>query len=218
MLPPNTATHPGQFLEPRTMPRLVIQSGAHKGEEIELQRGSNFLGRAEGCDFTLDDPTVSSRHCEVIVTDLGVQIRDLDSTNGTFIDTQRVKSAELRNGQILMLGSMEMRLMGMTVDVVIPKMTVTAEPVAVQLPDGTPACLHHPGIPASHKCRQCGKAYCEACVRELHLVGGKSRMFCPGCSGACEPLGPKTAPRKRSFASRFLETIRIPFRRPDRKE
>jgi hypothetical protein len=198
------------------MVRLVIHTGAHKGEELELQHGSNFLGRAEGNDFTLDDPTVSSRHCEVVVEDMRVQVRDLNSTNGTFIDNQRIRSSEIRNGQILMLGSMEMRLAGGPVEIVIPSLSTEDEPTARVLSDGSVACLHHPSIPALFRCRQCGKAYCESCVRELHLVGGKSRTFCPACSGTCEPLGPKPPPRKRSFASRFLETIRIPFRRTDR--
>lgn len=199
------------------MIRLVIHTGAHKGEELELQSGPNVLGRAEGNDFTLDDPTVSSRHCEILVGEKEVQVRDLDSTNGTFIDNQRIRSAEIRSGQILMLGSMEMRLVGEPVEVVIPQLTPVQEPLTSLLPDGTLACLHHPGIAALFKCRQCGKAYCDTCVRELHLVGGKSRLFCPSCSGACEPIGPKPPPRKRSFASRFLETIRIPFRRTDRQ-
>lgn len=199
------------------MARLLILSGAHKGEEIELQRGSNFLGRAEGNDFTFDDPTVSSRHCEIAVADMTVKVRDLGSTNGTFVDNQRIQSSEVRNGQVLMLGSMEMRLVDAAVDIVIPPLSRTEEPAARFLKDGLPACLNHPGIAAAHKCRHCGKMYCEACVRELHLVGGRSRLFCPACSGACDAVGPKPPARKKSFASRFLETIRIPFRRDDSK-
>jgi hypothetical protein len=195
------------------MARLVIQSGAHKGEEIELVRGSNYLGRAEGNDFAFNDPTVSSRHCEIVVTEAGVKVRDLGSTNGTFVDNQRVQSAELRNGQILMLGSMEMRLVDAGIEISIPPLMPAAEPVAALLKDGTPACLHHPEIAAAHKCRACGRTYCEACVRELRLVGGRSRVFCPACSGVCDALGPKPEVRKKSFASRFLETIRIPFRK-----
>jgi hypothetical protein len=199
------------------MARLVILSGAHKGEEIELQRGSNFLGRAEGNDFTLNDPTVSSRHCEIVVTEMAVKVRDLGSTNGTFVDNQRLQSSEVRSGQILMLGSMEMRLVDAGVEIQIPSLTPAAVPTASALSDGTPACLNHPGVPAVHKCRGCGKTYCEACVRELHLVGGRSRLFCPACSGSCDALGPRPAPRKKSFASRFLETIRIPFRKEGSK-
>lgn len=200
------------------MVRLVILSGAHKGEELELQRGSNFLGRAEGGDFILNDPTVSGRHCEIIVTDLSVRVRDCNSTNGTFIDTQRIQNSEIRHGQVLMLGSMEMRILIPQPEISIPPLSQPVEPQPTTLPDGTPACLNHPGIPAVHKCQQCGKTYCEACVRELHLIGGRSRLFCPACSGACTPLGAVRPARKKSFASRLLETIRIPFRRGEPKE
>lgn len=200
------------------MARLVIHSGAHKGGELELQRGSNFLGRAEGNDFTLDDPTVSSRHCEIIVAEMTIQVRDLDSTNGTFIDNRRIRNSEIHNGEILMLGSMEMRLTDAVMEILIPPRSVPMEPVATAMPDGSPACLHHPGIAALHKCRQCSKTYCEACVRELHLVGGHSRVFCPACSGLCDPLGTRPPARKKSFASRFLETIPIPFRRSETKK
>jgi hypothetical protein len=201
-----------------SMARLVIHSGAHRGVELELQHGSNFLGRAEGNDFVLDDPTVSSRHCEIIVTATSVEARDLDSTNGTFIDNRRVRTSDIRDGQILMLGSMEMQLIDAPVEIAIPPLSVPSEPVATSLTDGAPACFHHPGIRALHKCRQCGNTYCEACVRELHLVGGRSRLFCPACSGLCNPIGPRPPARKKSFASRFLETIRIPFRRNNPKD
>lgn len=202
------------------MARLIILTGAHKGEELELQRQSNILGRAEGNDFTLNDPTVSSRHCEVFVDEHVVRVRDLDSTNGTFIDNARIRNAEIRSNQVLMLGSMEMRLMDApSLVVAIPTLSNPEEPpVPTLLQNGTAACLNHPGIAALHKCGHCGKCFCEACVRELHLVGGSSRVFCPVCSGGCVPLAPTRPRRKKSFASRFLETIRIPFRRGDTKE
>jgi len=194
--------------------RLIILNGAQKGDELELQRGSNYLGRSEANDFVLNDVTVSARHCEIIVSDLSARIRDLGSTNGTWIDNRRILDAEVRNGQILMLGSMEMRLSMAPVEISIPPLPVQPRPVQSVLEDGRPACINHPGIEALLKCRQCGRMYCETCVRELHLVGGKSRLFCPACSGSCEPVKGVPAPRKRkSFAGRLLDTIRIPFRR-----
>lgn len=197
------------------MARLVIHSGAQKGAELELQQGSNSLGRAIGNDFTLEDPTVSSRHCEIIVSDTTVRVRDLGSTNGTFIENRRIQDAEIRNGQILMLGSMEMRLMEGPVTIAIPPLPPAEEPRPTHLPDGAPACLHHPGIAAAHQCTQCSRTYCEACVRELHLVGGRSRLFCPICSGLCRSLGIVPTKARESVASRLLKTIRIPFRRGD---
>ncbi len=200
-----------------TTTRLIILNGAHKGEELELQQGSNFLGRAEANDFSLNDLTVSGRHCEIILTGSSVRVRDLGSTNATWIDNRRVLDAELRHGQILMLGSMEMRLSVMPAEIRIPPLPIPAEAMPTTLGDGRPACLNHPGLEAVHKCKQCGRTYCETCVRELHLVGGRSRLFCPACSGACLPIkGVVPSPKRRSIASRLLDTIRIPFRKSGR--
>jgi hypothetical protein len=66
-----------------------------------------------------------------------VVVRDLFSTNGTFLDTQRIQNAEIRNGQILMLGSMEMRLLVTPVEIAIPPLPPPAEPVPTTLADGT---------------------------------------------------------------------------------
>jgi hypothetical protein len=197
--------------------RLIILNGAHKGEELELEPGPNLLGRAEGNAFVLEDVTLSGRHCEILVSDLSVRVRDLGSTNGTWIDNRRVQDAEMRHGQILMLGSMEMQLAISPVEITIPPLATPLEPMPTTLEDGRPACLNHPGLPATLKCGQCGRTYCEACVRELHLVGGRSRLFCPGCSGLCLPLAGVALAGKKSFASRLLETIRITFRRNEPK-
>ncbi|MCX8107969.1 MAG: FHA domain-containing protein, partial [Verrucomicrobiae bacterium] len=152
--------------------------------------------------------------CVVIVTNSSVRVRDLGTTNGTWIDNRRVLDAELRHGQILMLGSMEMRLLFTPVEIAIPPLPVPKEPVQTVLEDGRVACLNHPGIEATFKCTQCGRAYCNTCVRELHLVGGKSRLFCPACSGVCEALvGIAVGEKRRSFASRLLDTIRIYFKK-----
>jgi len=192
------------------MARLVIQNGAHQGEEIQLHHGPNSLGRAEGNDFLLDEPTVSTRHCEIVVGEMSLQIRDLGSSNGTFIDGQRIACSEIRNGQRLRLGNLQLQLADGPVDIAIPALSREQEPQATVLPDGTPACLHHEGTPARYRCSQCGKTYCQDCVRELHLVGGKPRFFCAACSGSCVPLHSKPAPLKRSFIRRLLDALHRP--------
>ncbi|HOC00339.1 MAG TPA: FHA domain-containing protein [Verrucomicrobiota bacterium] len=198
------------------MARLVIHSGARKGEEIKLERGSNRLGRAEGNDIVLDDPSISKLHCEIVVGDMSVQVRDLNSSNGTCIEGRRIQCAAIRTGQILMVGSTALRLEDGPVDIVIPHLSRDEEPKASVLADGTPACLYHAEVPASFQCRQCGKTYCASCVHDLHLAGGKPRLFCPVCSGACVSLAMQAPPRPASIASRLIERIRRPFRRTRR--
>ena len=64
-----------------------------------LYRSKNpwsFLGRS-GADFTIGDPNISRQHCAVEVRGDAVRVRDLDSTNGTFVGLERVRAAELRH-------------------------------------------------------------------------------------------------------------------------
>lgn len=195
------------------MPRLVIKTGECRGQELQLQEGANSLGRAEANDFQVDDPIVSGVHCVVHVTPFSVKVRDLGSTNGTFIDGVPVQEAEIKDGQCLRLGTVEMLLQVPPVSIAIPELTKEEQPKAAILADGNVSCLNHTDVVATRKCVQCQRTYCDECVREVRFVGGPSHFFCPACSGACSSLGVASAkPRRRSIASRVWDTMRIPFR------
>jgi len=61
--------------------------------------------------FQISEGSVSSHHCEVLLRGKDVVVKDLNSTNGTYINGERVTAeATLRPGQILRLGQIEMRL------------------------------------------------------------------------------------------------------------
>src|SRR5687767_8404021 len=67
------------------------------------------VGRAVGADFIVDAPLVSRVHCRVTVLPEGdLEVRDLDSTNGTFVNGERVKTARLEPGDRLGVGRMEL--------------------------------------------------------------------------------------------------------------
>jgi FHA domain/B-box zinc finger len=86
------------------MRRLVVNPGTPQAWEIQLKPGSNLLGRGFANDFRLEDPSVSSSHCEITVSGDSVSIKDLGSTNGTFVDRQPVQEAKLNSGQTIHLG------------------------------------------------------------------------------------------------------------------
>jgi hypothetical protein len=196
------------------MPRLAITAGSAKGQEWQLRQGVNLVGRAEGVDFFLNSPAVSGRHCEIVVTDFSVRVRDLGSTNGTCIDGKPVRDAEIKDGQMLKLRDVTMRLTVEPVQIAIPDLPAPERLPPAALPDGTLVCYNHSEVPATLRCVQCGNTYCEACVKELRLVGGKPRSFCPACSGSCQALGPaRRTGKARSFGARLLETIRLSLRR-----
>jgi pSer/pThr/pTyr-binding forkhead associated (FHA) protein len=69
------------------------------------------IGRAGAADYCLDAPLVSRLHCRVEVAPDGrVEIIDLDSTNGTWIDGERISRAPLSPGSILRVGRVEFAL------------------------------------------------------------------------------------------------------------
>jgi pSer/pThr/pTyr-binding forkhead associated (FHA) protein len=94
------------------MPRLVVLSEGLTGRSHELKAEQTTVGRVEDNTFQIPDPSVSSHHCEIILKGNDVVIRDLNSTNGTFINGQQITEATLKPSQILRLGQVEVRLEG----------------------------------------------------------------------------------------------------------
>ena len=94
------------------MPRLVVLSEGLTGRSHELKAEKTTVGRIEDNTFQIPDPSVSSHHCEVVLKGNDVVIRDLNSTNGTFINGQQITEATLKPSQILRLGQVEVRLEG----------------------------------------------------------------------------------------------------------
>ena len=90
------------------MPRLVVNPGSPVAREIQLKPGANSIGRGAHNDFQIPDGSVSGSHCQILVNDHTAVIRDLGSTNGTFIERAPVQEAELRTGQTLHLGGVPM--------------------------------------------------------------------------------------------------------------
>jgi pSer/pThr/pTyr-binding forkhead associated (FHA) protein len=92
------------------MARLVLLSEGFAGRTYELKVDKTTVGRVSDNTLELPESSVSSHHAEILLRGNDVLIRDLDSTNGTFINGEKVTEAVLRPGQILRLGTVEMRL------------------------------------------------------------------------------------------------------------
>ncbi|RME95077.1 MAG: FHA domain-containing protein [Verrucomicrobia bacterium] len=194
------------------MARLVILSGDQAGEAFELRSGRNVLGRDPECDVVVPEETVSDQHCEIVVLGATVKVRDLGSTNGTFLRGRRVPlgPVELRPGDLLVVGDIALRLEAPEPVVRIPegrreKPVPREEPVFLE---GRPACRQHPDMPAAWVCGQCGRHWCRDCVRTLRLAGSRARYFCPACSGVCGRVGPATpAATPRPLAKRLRDKL-----------
>ena len=74
-----------------------------------LPGGVRTVGRATGADFIVDAPLVSRVHCRLTaLPDGGLEVQDLDSTNGTFINGERIQTGRLSSGDRLGLGKVEL--------------------------------------------------------------------------------------------------------------
>jgi len=80
------------------------------GRSHDLSAEKTTIGRVEDNAFQITEPSVSSHHCEVVVRGNDIIVKDLNSTNGTFINGEKVTEGPIKPGQILRLGQIEMRL------------------------------------------------------------------------------------------------------------
>jgi DNA-binding NtrC family response regulator len=84
--------------------RFKVIAGKDAGKELVLQKALVSIGTLPENDFALMDPTVSRRHAVVEEKSDGYVLRDLDSTNGTFLDGVRVREGYLAPGAVIRLG------------------------------------------------------------------------------------------------------------------
>src|SRR5664279_3387058 len=92
------------------MAKLVILTQGMTGRAHELNVDRTTIGRVEDNTFQIADPSVSSHHCEVHLRGGEVLIRDLNSTNGTYINGAQITESVLKPGQTLRLGQIELKL------------------------------------------------------------------------------------------------------------
>jgi pSer/pThr/pTyr-binding forkhead associated (FHA) protein len=93
------------------MPKLVFIDNNFSGQVYELVLEKSTVGRSNENTLVIPDDSVSSKHCEILVNGSEVIIRDLDSRNGTFVNSVRLnKQSQVKSGQIVRIGSAEARL------------------------------------------------------------------------------------------------------------
>ena len=83
--------------------------GAQGGRVYPLSHNTALIGRSELADICVSDPSVSSQHARIINGSHGFEIEDLGSTNGTFVEGQRVTRARLGSGDGIIFGQIEVR-------------------------------------------------------------------------------------------------------------
>lgn len=79
------------------------------GRRYQLNNRRTVLGRGTDCDIVLDDPGVSRHHSEITLEGGAASLRDLGSTNGSFVDGEKVTAARLNDGSSITLGRTRIR-------------------------------------------------------------------------------------------------------------
>ncbi|HBQ12439.1 MAG TPA: sigma-54-dependent Fis family transcriptional regulator, partial [Myxococcales bacterium] len=84
--------------------KMVVVEGPDKGQELLIERERITVGRSVICDLTLADKAVSGTHFEIEAREKGFVLRDLDSTNGTFVGDLRVREVWIQPGTVARVG------------------------------------------------------------------------------------------------------------------
>jgi hypothetical protein len=83
---------------------LVLRGGEGEGDHYVLSSSLTNIGRHADSDISLDDITVSRRHCEITSENSRFIVRDVGSLNGTYVNQKRVDVIELTQGDELQIG------------------------------------------------------------------------------------------------------------------
>jgi pSer/pThr/pTyr-binding forkhead associated (FHA) protein len=87
---------PKRSKRPRGQPRvLVVTQGSQTGQTAALADGVIMIGRGADCQIVLDDDYVSTRHARVVSGENGVYVEDMGSTNGSYVNGQRITAPTL---------------------------------------------------------------------------------------------------------------------------
>ena len=94
------AVKPGRYIEVQGPGETLL---------IPLKRGVTRVGRGLGADLRLDEASVSRRHAILVNRPSGVRVLDDRSSNGTIVGDRRITQADLRSGDVLVLGRVALR-------------------------------------------------------------------------------------------------------------
>ena len=191
-----------------SMAKLRITSPELKPVEFELGPGRSVVGREGQLDCVIPHSSVSRQHCELVLTEEALTVRDLGSRNGTFLNGERIQTAHVQSGSTLRVGDVDLIVAEAPAHISVPDIPLAPlPPPATFMEDGSPCCARHPGVEATLQCTACQGVFCTGCVRKLCVAGGIPRMFCPDCGNTCQPIVPKPKAAKRGWLGRIVDVF-----------
>lgn len=105
------ARHRALAPEPAGPGRYIELQGPDRTLLIPLADGAMHVGRGIAADLRLDDSSVSRRHAIIVPRRGGARILDDRSVNGTFVNGRRIQQADLRDGDVIVLGRVVLRFL-----------------------------------------------------------------------------------------------------------
>ena len=91
------------------MPKMIVSIDGVVIKEVQLTKERTTLGRRPYNDIVIDNLAVSGEHAVIHMTDQDVEIEDLGSTNGTYVNAKAVKRQDLRNGDTIEVGKYKIK-------------------------------------------------------------------------------------------------------------
>lgn len=94
------------------MPKMIVSIDGVVIKEVQLTKERTTLGRRPYNDIVIDNLAVSGEHAVVHMDEHEVEVEDLGSTNGTYVNGKAVKRLALRNGDTIEVGKYKIRFLG----------------------------------------------------------------------------------------------------------
>jgi type II secretory pathway predicted ATPase ExeA/pSer/pThr/pTyr-binding forkhead associated (FHA) protein len=88
--------------------RLLVATDGRTVQEVPLRTGRVIVGRTPDNDIHIDSRFISRHHCQVVTTSHSCIVEDLNSTNGIFVKSNRVRRHHLNDGDVVLIGKHEL--------------------------------------------------------------------------------------------------------------
>ncbi len=93
------------------IPSLIVVEGEQLGDVFKVKKGKNIIGRGADVDIRLNSLLVSRAHSVIILNDNNISIKDLKSSNGTYVNGKKIDAANLKEGDVITIGTIRLSFM-----------------------------------------------------------------------------------------------------------
>jgi hypothetical protein len=90
------------------LPRVEVTNGTRAGDILQLKTYQTTFGRSTDLDYPFSDEGISRTHCTIVNSNGVFTLKDSGSTNGTFVNNVQITEQQLRDGDIIQIGVVEM--------------------------------------------------------------------------------------------------------------